>query len=127
ELQNNRAQILDGLEKELKNNPQMNQKFTPVIKAVVNQLLNGAERVLQDTQAATFGVRLIPEGLSTTAVADFEPESYTGKLIAQGKATDANLLAGLPSRKYFMFGGANFNSQATVRWLDDVLAPISKE
>jgi len=37
----NKPMVLGGLENELKHNPQMNQKFTPVIKAVVNQALNG--------------------------------------------------------------------------------------
>jgi hypothetical protein len=82
-----------------------NPQAAQAMGAMVDQYFAWAERFLTDGQAATFGISFGDNGLNTTAMAEFAPNSYMGN-IAQGmKNTDQNLMAGLPDRKYFAFGG----------------------
>ena len=119
--------VLGGLDNELKRNPQMNQKFTPVIKAIVNQVLNGVEQFLTDTQSATLGLNIAAQGITTSLQAEFVPDSDCGKTIASIKNSNATLTSGLPVRKYFAFGGAALDRKTTAKIMEDVLGPIQKE
>jgi hypothetical protein len=122
-----RPMVIEGLSAELKRNPQMNQKYTPAIKAVVNQVLNGVEQFLSDTQSATFGLNIAPQGITTSLQAEFTPDSYCGKTVASFKKSNASLTAGLPARKYFAFGGSTLDPKVTSKVMEDVLGPIQKE
>jgi len=122
-----RPMVLQGLDAELKRNPQMNQKFTPVIKVVVNQVLTGVEQFLTDTQSATFGINVAPQGITTSLQAEFAADSYCGKTVASFKNSNASLTTGLPARKYFAFGGAVLDPKVTTKVMDDILGPIQKE
>jgi hypothetical protein len=141
-FQAGRGQVLTGLDAELKRNPQMNQKFVPVIKVVVNQFLNGVEQFLGDAQSATFGLNIAKEGITTSIQAEFTADSYCGKTVSSFKNSNASLTAGLPSHfpvqqnnenkppvpvKYFAFGGAVMDPKVTAKIMDDVLGPIVKE
>ena len=105
----------------------MAKQFMPVIRAVVNQYLAAGEQFLTDADAATFSINLTDEGLNTSLMAEFKKDSYLGKFATNLKGTDQNLLAGLPNRKYFAFGGASFNSKAVNQLVSDALDPIAKE
>jgi hypothetical protein len=122
-----REMALGGLEGELKRNPQMNAKFVPVIKVIVNQVLNGVEQFLTDSQSATLGLNIAPQGITTSLQAEFTPDSYCGKTMASIKNSNASLIAGLPARKYFAFGGGVANPKTTVKIMSDFLDPIQKE
>jgi len=74
-LKGARPQIMQGLDQELQNAPGMNPKFVPLIKVAINQVLNGAEEILMDGQAATFSLNFGKEGINTALVAEFEPAS----------------------------------------------------
>jgi hypothetical protein len=93
--------------------------------AMVDQYFAWAERFLTDGQAATFAISFGDNGLNTTALAEFAPNSYMGN-IAQGlKNTDQNLLAGLPDRKYFAFGGFAV-SKSMGQLATDMMQPMIK-
>jgi hypothetical protein len=119
--------VLQGLDAELKRNPQMNQKFTPVIKTVVNQFLAGVEQVLIDTESATFGINIAPQGITTSLQAEFAADSYCGKTVASFKNSNASFTTGLPARKYFAFGGSVMDPKVTAKVMDDILGPIQKD
>jgi len=122
-----RGQVLAGLDAELKRNPQMNQKFTPVLKTIVNQLLNGVEQFLNDSQSATFGINIATQGITTSLQAEFTPDSYCGKTVASFKNSNATLTTGLPARKYFAFGGSVMDPKVTAKVMEDILGPIQKD
>jgi len=122
-----RGMMLTGLDAELKRNPQMNQKFTPVIKTIVNQFLNGVEQFMTDSQSATFGINIAPTGITTSLQAEFTPDSYCGKTVASFKKSNGSLVTGLPARKYFAFGGSVLDPQVTTKLMDDILGPIQKD
>ncbi|HEV8377640.1 MAG TPA: hypothetical protein VGP99_02235 [Tepidisphaeraceae bacterium] len=122
-----RPMVLQGLDNELKRNPQMNQKFVPVIKVVVNQVLNGVEQFLTDSQSATFGINIAPQGITTSLQAEFTADSYCGKTVASIKNSNASLTKGLPARKYFAFGGSVMDPKTTTKIMEDILGPIQKE
>jgi hypothetical protein len=103
------------------------RKFAPVARAVMNQLMNLPERILTDTRSATLGLSLVDEGITGTLMAEFEPGSYLGKLAGGIKNTDAPLTAGLPDRRYFVFGGGISDPKTTSQLLSDILDPITKE
>lgn len=116
------TEMEDGLKNELPN-----QKFVPVIKVVVNQLFNGIEQILMDGQNATFSINFTDKGINTSTVAEFQPGTYIGKLMAEGKNSNESLLKGLPDRKYFAFGGFVGDPARSAKLLDDMFAPVSKE
>ena len=105
-----------------------NPKFVPVIKALVTQGLNGVEHILNEGQAATFGVNLSDKGINTTITAEFTADGTFGKAIAGAKNTQESLIKGLPAnRKYFAFGGAVQDPAQAGKLFDDIVGPISAE
>lgn len=126
-LREAKGKALADIERELKANAQFNQKFTPAVRALVQQLIAVAEQALTDGQGATVALNITDKGINTTVLAEFAEGSYAGNLVKGIKTTDANLLAGLPNRKYFFFAGATVNPETTTKLLGDFVDPIQKE
>ncbi len=95
-----RPGVLNDLDAGLKRNPQMNQKFTPVIKAIVNQVLNGVEQFLTDSQSVSFGINIAAQGITTSLQAEFTPDSYCGKTVAGIKNSKASAPTCRPRARY---------------------------
>jgi len=125
-LAENREQILSKVEETMKRTPN-GEKMAPLIHAVVNQVLNVADGFLRDTDAATYGLNIGDEGLSTTLMADFTPDSYAGSMIASMKNTTDPLLGGLPSGKYLFFGGYIVDPAMASKAFADLVDPVAKE
>ncbi len=125
-LKDGRGKILSQVESGMKNEPQA-AKFAPVIKVLVNQMMNGAEVFMNDTQAATLGVSLVPEGISSTLMTEFKPESTVAGIVTAAKNTDAPLLSGLPTGKYLIYGGGVSDPKTTAKLIDDITTPIVQE
>jgi hypothetical protein len=125
-LAENRDQILSQADEAIKKNPN-SEKLAPIVHAFVNQLLNVADGFLRDCDAATYGITIGDEGLSTTAMLDFTPGSYSGGLIASVKNTTDPLLGGLPSGKYLVFGGWAVDPAMASKVVADFTDPIVKE
>src|SRR5207245_4729615 len=108
---------------------------------IVNQVLNGVEQFLTDSQSATFGIAIpvdiqtdadgkkviVPKGINTSLQGEFTPDSYCGKNVASIKNSNASLTTGLPARKYFAFGGSVMDPKTTAKFMEDMLGPIQKE
>jgi hypothetical protein len=102
-----------------------NAQMAQAMGAMLDQYFAWAERFLNDSQAATFAISFGDNGLNTTALSEFTPDSYMGS-IAQGlKNSDQNLLAGLPDRKYFAFGGITV-SKGMSQLATDMMQPMVK-
>jgi hypothetical protein len=127
EFQKNKGKMLEGIERGMAQAPNANQKYAPVLKAYLGQFLNVAEAFLTDADGATFGVNLSKDGVQTSLVADFRPDSYAGKAMAQMKGSDASFTAGLPDAKYFFYGGLSSQGNVGLQLLNDFVAPIEKE
>jgi hypothetical protein len=121
-----RKEALGDIDRELGKNDQA-KEFAGVAKAAFGQILNIAEGFLKDSTGASFSVHLDDKGLQTCVMADFKPDSYAGKLVAQLKNTDQPLMGGLPARKYFAAGGATIEPSVASKVIGDLLDPISKE
>jgi len=122
-----REPMLKQAEQDLAANAAVNPKLVPVIMAAVGQFVAFNEHVLAEGQAATLGLSLSDKGLNLTLAAEFEPSSYLGQTLASIKNTsDASLLAGLPNRKFFVYGGLINDPAVTSKILDDIAAPIRK-
>ncbi len=115
------AQIQQGLEGEGA------AKFAPLAKVAANGLIDIAERFITDGHSGVVSMNLSDAGITATAGADFEPTSYLGKLALQIKPAQGSLLAGLPDRKYFFFGGGSADPAVTGKLMSDLLDPIIKE
>jgi hypothetical protein len=127
ELKKARTEGTEEIEREIGGDEQAKQ-FAPVAKAAFGQLLNVAEGFMRDATAAGMSLHLNDQGLQTTLMAEFKPDSYAGKLAAGFKNTDQPLVAGLPAgRKYFAVGGMVNAPEVTAKALGDLLDPISKE
>jgi hypothetical protein len=99
-------------------------KLAPLAKVVVTQFLNVAEEFATDTDAATLSANLSPEGIGTTLMGEFQPDSAVGKLVVQTKNTDASLLAGLADDKYLLYGGSLMDPKQMAQSVSDFLGPI---
>jgi hypothetical protein len=99
----------------------------PASKATMAQIFNFAESVLKQGQAATIGLSLSEKGINFSAMAEFDPAASLGQTIASIKSSpEATLLAGLPSRKYLVYGGAQFDPAVSAKVFDDVVGPVQK-
>ena len=93
------------IEEATKNMTGDQEKYVPVAKALINQLVNVADSFLRDAQAATVGISFGENGINSTVMAEFEPSSYIGTAAKGLKNSDASMLTGLPAGKYLVFGG----------------------
>ena len=126
ELQGARTNLLETIEQELGANEDGKQ-FAGVAKAAATKALDIAESFLSDTTGAAFSLHLSDDGISTTGMVEFKPESYFGKMAGQIKNSDQPMMAGLPNRKYFMFGGMVNEPKVSAQLMGDLLDPITKE
>jgi len=101
-------------------------KAAPLFKVIANQLIGFAEEYVQQTDAVTFGLKIAPDGITTTTMFAFQPDSYHGKMSAKMKNFDASLLAGLPDGKYLFFGGGAQDPAATTEIVSHFLDPAQK-
>src|SRR4051812_30343880 len=97
------------------------------VSAMVDQYFAMAERFLNDSQPATLGLSLNDQGMNTTALAEFTPNSYLGNLAQGLKNTDQNQLAGLPDRKYFAFAGGTISPKVADQLITDVVQPMLQQ
>ncbi|QOV91001.1 hypothetical protein [Humisphaera borealis] len=125
ELKKGRDQMLAQIQQALEG--ENGGKFVPLAKVAANTLVNVAEEFLTDAHSGTVTLNLTDGGVNATVAADFEPTSYLGKLALQTKPAQGNLLAGLPDRKYFFFGGGSSDPEVTGKVFTDLLDPIIKE
>jgi hypothetical protein len=126
QLQQSRTQIMSDMDEHLKAEPKLT-KYAPTIKTLVNQFLNVAEGFLNQTQAATIGLALVPEGINTTTLAEFIPGSYAATTFTAVKNTDAPLLNGLPTGKYLVYGGGVSDPAVAGKVVSDFIDPVVKE
>jgi hypothetical protein len=90
----------------------------------MSRILDMGQAIVQDSNTATVSANLSPEGIGVTMMAEFLPDTYLGKHVAQIKNTDASMLTGLPEGKYLFFGGSVADPQQTSQVLSDLLAPV---
>ena len=126
-LQQNRDQVMKEVENGLNQAGDAGKKFTPVVKAVVNQAMTYAERFLNECRSATLGLNLSDAGLTSTFMLDFQPTGFFGGVVSGIKNTDQPLVAGLPNRQYFMVLGSAGNPQTANKVMSDFFDPITKE
>jgi hypothetical protein len=101
--------------------------MTPQLGKMLEGYLNAADQIVRDTRDAAFTLNISDTGISTSAVAAFEPDSDLGHLVAQVKNTDQPLNVGLPTATYFAFGGAVLTPEVTTRIFTDFLEPLVKD
>ena len=122
-----REQGLAQTEQELQNDPNLPKAFAPALKAVVGQAFSFVDQLLNDGQAATFGVTVSEKGINLTGLAEFTPDSNLGQTIASFKNSEEPLIAGLPNRKYFSYGGLISDPAAASKFMESVVGPVRKE
>lgn len=103
------------------------EKYGPLAQVVVTQFIGIAEALLRDAQAATYGISFGDNGISSTAMVEFDPASYCGTLASSVKNSDASMLEGIPSGKYLFFGGSVNDPKAMGKAIDDLVTPITTE
>jgi hypothetical protein len=102
------------------------EKYLPIVDAAIGQVFAAYDAFLRDADGATASLNLNPEGVSLAFQADFQPQSYLGKIIAQHKNTSDSLLTGLPQGKYLISGGIVLTPAVTAQLFTDCLGPIQK-
>ena len=99
-------------------------KYAPVASAGMNQLFNGLDHVMNETQAMTLGIDLSKTGVQITYMADFVPESYLATKVAGWKTPPTKMISGLPDGKYAFAGGAAIDNNTISQLVDDMVAPV---
>jgi hypothetical protein len=99
----------------------------PAIKALAGQAFSFVDQLINDGQAVTFGVNVSEKGINLTWLAEFTPGSNLGQTLAGVKNSDEALVAGLPNRKYFAYGGLVSDPAAMNKFLDGVIGPVQQE
>jgi hypothetical protein len=105
----------------------MAKKFLPTIKVAANQGINIVEALVRDTTSASYSINITDAGINGTLQAEFDPNSYAGKLMSSIKGSDSTFLSGLPTGKYVFFGGWVIDSKSIVPAFEDLVAPVRKE
>jgi hypothetical protein len=122
-LKDNRANAMDGFDKMMARHPN-NVAMRPMLKAMVSTLLDDAEIMLQESQAATYGISIDKTGIHTTILGEFIPDSSIGQTVAGIKNSSESMLAGMPAEKYLLYGGMAWDPQAMGAIYDKIAAPI---
>ncbi|HWE04471.1 MAG TPA: hypothetical protein VG326_18850 [Tepidisphaeraceae bacterium] len=126
EIKEHRAEWIDEMHKAMASEAQL-KAFEPVFDTLVNEGLDTAEAFLNDADAVLFSVNLSDAGFASAGLVDFKAGSKYGKIVGHLKPGSASLLAGLPDKKYFAFGGMSVEGKASSEVLDDTLDPIIKK
>ncbi len=130
EIEKGRTFLQDQVDQAVQSNRKFGafevSKFGPLLKVVINQVLDLGNELANDTDAATYSTNLSPDGIATTFLVEFNPDSKMGKYASQVKNSDAPLLGGLPDGKYLFAAGEISDGKLTSQWLSDFVAPIQK-
>ena len=121
-LEQARTSAMSGIDQQSAN-PTLG-KYVPVLKALVNQILNIPTGLFNDCDMASIGLNINPDGISAGLIADFHPDSYMGKVNAAAKNSDDSMLSGLPAGTYLFLGGSEADPKVTSQVVNDFLAPI---
>jgi hypothetical protein len=125
-LAENRDKLISQADDVLNKNPN-GAKMQRFVNSLLNQMLDAANSLLRDTQSATFGLALSDDGLATTSMAEFAPDSYVGTMVSSVKNTTDPLLAGLPANKYLFFGGFVLDPAWSTKYSSELIDPIMKD
>jgi hypothetical protein len=127
-LKTNRQKILDEINHQLamSHNPAI-ASMQSMAHVMVDLALDDAQRLLEDSQAATYGISIGQSGIRTTVLAEFMPDSPIGQSVAQLKNSDQSMMAGLPQEKYLFYGGIQWDPQAVGQLFDQVIGPVRTE
>jgi hypothetical protein len=126
QFQQGRDLMMAEMDRSLRQEPAI-AKMGPFIKALMTQVFSFGEAFINETQGASIGMALVPEGINTTMMAEFEPGSNLAQTISSLKNTDAPLLEGLPAAKYMFYGGAISDPQVNSKIIGDIVDPMLKE
>lgn len=102
-------------------------QMTPQMRKLIEGYFTVGQQVIKDARSGALSFNLNDTGISTAAMADFEPESDLGKLMAQVQNTEEPMLAGLPEATYFAFVGAKLTPEVTTKLFTDFIQPLMKE
>jgi len=98
--------------------------YGPVLKSAVTRGLDVAEAFLKDTDAATYGIDFSGNGIKTTTLFQFNPNTYPAQLTAKWTNTTESMLTGLPSAKYLFFMGFKAHPEIAAQSLSDLLGNV---
>ena len=125
-LQENREKIIAKVKEGMAAANAANPSNGALMDTLMNEVLDAAQYLLQDTQAITLSFSFSKTGVNETMLAEFAPDSYMGKLALQVKETDGPLLTGLPAGKYLFYMGGIQDPQVALQVFNDITAPFSK-
>jgi hypothetical protein len=100
------------------------QQMQAMMKAAIVRYIDVAEGYLRDADSAVVGISLTDTGINVGVLSDFQPESYSGKLVANLKGTSEPMLTGLPAGKYIFYAGASFNPDVSKQVINDFIGPM---
>jgi hypothetical protein len=120
-----RPQALSQIQRGFQNGPM--QKYSSLVRTAANEALSWAQYFVTDCDAVCLSVNMSDDGLLSSTVADFQPDSPWGQTIAQLQDTDKPLLAGLPSTKYLVLGGGVDDPKILGQIVQTIVTPVLPE
>jgi hypothetical protein len=125
QLEQYRTQLPQNIRADNAGSPEL-AKYVPVVRVLADEVFRGVERVLSDSSGYSMSINIKDNGIAMTCAGDFDPASYTGKLVASLKDTNKPLLAGLPAGDYTVFGGEMNNPEVLSAWMAEWIDPLIK-
>ena len=125
QIKDHRKDIIDEMDKTLAAQEQL-KAYAPVFDTIVNKALDTAQEFLEEADSVMFTMNISDAGLAGGALVEFAPDSKFGKTVASIKPGSTPLLAGLPDKKYFFFGGGSYDGKVASDIAGEWLDPIAK-
>lgn len=99
-------------------------KIEVTAKKMLEQYFKFAEEFVRDSHSLAISLNLSDFGISSSTIADFEPESDWGKVVGAVHNTTEPLLTGLPKATYFAVGGMQATPEVMTKLVDQFIVPI---
>jgi hypothetical protein len=126
ELQQNRQKILNDMTDHLSAKPE-SQKYIPLATALANRAMDVAESFLDNCDAVTWGLSFSADGMGSTLLTQFKPQSQWAENLGQMQQSDKPLVQGLPISKYLVYGGMIGSPELGGKLIDDLVGPLKGE
>ena len=130
-IRNGMKEARKGIEAAQKNpgaNPNpFGGQMPPEFQKIMEMEFNAVDAFVKDARTATISLNLNDTGIAAAAMAEFEPDSYLGRMVEKVQNTDESLLSGLPKATYFAFGGMKLTPEVAGQLFSDFMEPLKQD
>lgn len=102
----------------------IDEKYMPAINEGIDRAFGIGETVLNDARQAAVNWSFTENGIGTSFVAEFKPDSYLARTIGTLTPADSSLLTGLSGEGFLFAAGVANSPEVITRLIDDIAGPV---